>query len=163
MKTLTKLLAITCFACLFTSCKKIEIPSIPIDGIHSQNIIGQWQLICVEKSVAGGGGTIKTTNYKSKNIIFHFFSNEKMSINKNGFLPKGEYFYYYRSWSDNKVNEPVFDIPGFNLIITNNEDIFSIDGSFYWYCNQVEGSNDMVLWNPGKEGFGECAYLVKIN
>ena len=49
MKNLTKLLAIICLVCFFTGCEKIEIPR--NEGIQSQNILGQWQLICVEKTL----------------------------------------------------------------------------------------------------------------
>jgi len=161
MKTLTKLLAIACFACLFTGCEKIKIPH--LDGVHSQNILGQWQLICVEKTVAGSSTEIlKSTNYKSKNIIFDFFSNEKMSINKNGFLPKGEYYYYYESLS--KPDYLTADLPGPNLVISNNKDFFDPNGNFAWYCYQVEGSNDMVLSRRlDKKDFIEWAYLIKNN
>ena len=81
------------------------------------------------------------------------------------FLPKGEYFYYYQSMTDiiNDLNDFYNSLPGFNLIISNNEDTSIPDGSFYWYCNQVEGSNDMVLSHRDKEGFVERVYLVKIN
>ena len=162
MKILTKILVITCFACFFTGCK-IEIPH--IDGIQSQSILGQWQLICVEKTVAGSSTEIlKTTNYKSKNIIFDFFNKEKMSINKNGYLPKGEYFYYYKSFDD-VLSEPDYltaDIPGNNLTISKSNNMDNPNDRFGWYCYQVEGSNDMVLWNPSKDGFGERVYLIKI-
>jgi hypothetical protein len=171
MKTLIKLSIIaTCFGCLLASCGKagkdidkkvIHIPQ----GIYSDNILGQWKLMYVNTTVAGSSEeVIRTTDYSSANIIFDFFNSDKMNINKNGYLPQGEYFYNYHKYPsvDNDM------LPGHNFVASpyeiDSDDYFiHLVSACQYFCYKVEDSNEIVLWDTNNaDGFGEVVLLIKI-
>ena len=155
---------VICLVCVFASCENESFP--PADAIHSQDILGKWKITSI-KEVTIEGEVIKTTNYKSKNIIFDFVSTERMDINKDGYLPKGEYTYSYAPWSlsNQYFTDCVADIDTRNLEILFYDEQGKVTSVYRYNCYQVEGSNDMIISNPDKEetGFGERIYLVKIN
>ena len=159
MKILAKILVITCLGLFLTGCEKDLFP--PIDAIYSQDILGKWKITYV-KEVTIEEEVIKTTNYKSKNIIFDFVSTERMNINKDGYLPKGEYAYSYKPFSNKYyATDCVADIDTRNLEMFLYEEQGKV--VYRYYCYRVEGSDEMVLSNHITSEVREVICLKKIN